>query len=128
AATAVCAASIGPARDFYSTADHAEDLDAVRHSLGLDKIALYGVSYGTKLAMAYALAHPDHVERLLLDSVLPPELPDPFSANVARTMPATLAAFCSDGGCRAATHDFPGDVTKLANRLAANPLRLAVLE
>ena len=102
-AAAACAASIGAPRDFYSTADHAEDLDAVRQSLGFNKIALYGVSYGTKLAMAYALAHPDHVERLLLDSVLPPELPDPFSANVARTMPATLTAFCSDGGCRSAT-------------------------
>jgi pimeloyl-ACP methyl ester carboxylesterase len=128
AAAGVCAASLGAARDFYSTAQHAEDLDAVRQSLGFDKIALYGVSYGTKLAMAYALAHPTHVERLLLDSVLPPELPDPFSANVARTMPATLAAFCSDGSCRAATSDFPGDVTKLANRLATKPLQLAVLE
>ena len=33
-------------------------------------------------------AHPDHVERLLLDSVLPPELPDPFVANVLHEMPA----------------------------------------
>jgi pimeloyl-ACP methyl ester carboxylesterase len=127
-ATAACAASIGAARDFYSTADHAADLDAVRQSLGLDKIALYGVSYGTKLAMAYALAFPQHVERLLLDSVLPPELPDPFSANVSRTMPATLAAFCADGGCRSATQDFAGDVATVANRLGANPLRLSVLE
>jgi hypothetical protein len=43
-------------------------------------------------------------------------------------MPATLAAFCSDGGCKAATSDFPGDVTKLANRLAAQPIKLDVLE
>ena len=89
--------TIGPTRAFYSTAEHAEDLEAVRQSLGFDKIALYGVSYGTKLAMAYALAHPDHVERLLLDSVLPPERPDPYSANVLRDLPATLNAFCSDG-------------------------------
>jgi pimeloyl-ACP methyl ester carboxylesterase len=128
AAAAVCAASIGAPRDFYSTADHAEDLDAVRQSLGFDKIALYGVSYGTKLALAYALAHPDHVERLLLDSVLPPELPDPFSANVLREMPKTLAAFCSDGGCKSATSNFAGDVVALANKLAAKPLHVAVTE
>jgi pimeloyl-ACP methyl ester carboxylesterase len=128
AAAAACAVSLGAPRDFYSTAAHAEDLDAVRQALGFDKIALYGVSYGTKLAMAYALAHPDHVERLLLDSVLPPELPDPFSANVLRTMPATLAAFCSNGSCRAATGNFAGDVTTLANRLAAKPIRLPVGE
>ena len=38
---------------------------------------------GRSSRMAYALAHPDHVERLVLDSVLPPERPDPYSANDA---------------------------------------------
>ncbi len=127
AATA-CATQIGPQRDFYSTADHAEDLEAVRQALGLDKIALFGVSYGTKLAMAYALAHPDHVERLLLDSVLPPEQPDPYEANVLQNLPATLNAFCSDGGCRAATNDFGADVVAVANKLGAKPLTGKVTE
>lgn len=122
-AAAACAEALGPQRDFYSTAEHAEDLEAVRQALGFDRVAIYGVSYGTKLAMAYALAHPDHVERLLLDSVLPPELSDPFSAQVLRTLPATLAAFCSDGGCRAASANFPGDVAAVANKLAASPLQ-----
>jgi pimeloyl-ACP methyl ester carboxylesterase len=128
AAAAACANAIGAPRDFYSTGTHAEDLDAVRQALGFNKIAIYGVSYGTKLAMAYALAHPDHVERLLLDSVLPPELPDPFSANTLQEMPATLAAFCAGGRCSAATSNFAGDVTTLANRLAAKPIRLPVTE
>jgi len=127
-AAAACGQALGAQRDFYSTADHAEDLDAVRQALGYDKIALYGVSYGTKLALAYALAHPSHVERLLLDSVVAPDFQDPFSANVVRAMPATLAGFCSDGGCRAATGNFAGDVAALANRLAAKPLRVAVAE
>ncbi len=126
-ATAACANTIGAARDFYSTADHAEDLEAVRAALGVDKIALFGVSYGTKLALAYALAHPDHVERLLLDSVVPPLDQDPFSTKVLQTMPATLNGFCGDGGCRAATRDFAGDVAVVANRLAAKPLQGKVL-
>src|SRR5436190_8118329 len=122
-AAADCAAMIGPGREFYSTADHAEDLEAVRVALGVNRVALYGVSYGTKLAMAYALAHPDHVDRLILNSVVLPEDGDPFAADTLRAMPATLAAFCSDGGCRAATSDFAGDVATVANRLAAKPLR-----
>ena len=122
AAATACAAQIGPQRDFYSTGVHAEDLESVRTALGFDKVALFGVSYGTKLAMAYALAHPDHVERLLLDSVLPPEQPDPYEANVLRDLPTTLASFCSDGGCRGATSDFAGDVVAVANKLAAKPL------
>jgi pimeloyl-ACP methyl ester carboxylesterase len=123
AAAGACAAQIGPARDFYSTGDHAEDLEAVRQALGVDKIALFGVSYGTKLALAYALAHPDHVERLLLDSVLPTNLPDPFATDVLRQMPATLNAFCSDGGCKGATSNFASDVAAVANKLAAKPLQ-----
>ena len=127
-AAAQCGASIGAAAPFYSTHEHAEDLEAVRQALGFDKIALFGVSYGTKLAMAYALAHPDHVDRLLLDSVLPPELPDPYSANVMRNLPATLTAFCSAGSCRAATGNYAGDVVAVANQLAAKPVQGKVLQ
>ena len=125
---AACAAGIGTARDFYSTHEHAEDLEAVRLSLGADKVALWGTSYGTKLAMAYALAHPDHVERLLLDSVVPPELPDPYDANVLRALPATLAAYCAGGLCSSATSDFAGDVVNVANQLAAKPVQIKILQ
>jgi pimeloyl-ACP methyl ester carboxylesterase len=125
---AACAASLGPASQFYGTRDHAEDLEAVRTALGFDRVGLWGTSYGTKLALAYALAHPDHVERLLLDSVVPPDLPDPFSANVLQAMPATLEAFCSDGSCAQATPDFAADVVAVANRLAAKPFKGSVLQ
>lgn len=121
-----CASSIGPAASLYGTADHAADLDAVRASLGFDKIAIYGVSYGTKLALAYAYAYPAHVSRLVLDSVLPTDLPDPYGANVARAMTATLDAFCATA-CRAATPNFGADVVAVANRLGAKPAHGTVL-
>jgi pimeloyl-ACP methyl ester carboxylesterase len=124
--TAACASSLGVNAPFYGTTDHAADLDAVRASLGFDKITLYGVSYGTKLALAYASAYPTHVARLVLDSVLPPNEPDPFSANVARNMPSKLAAYCK-GFCGAATPNFAGDVVAVANRLASRPARGTVL-
>ena len=124
---AACAASLGADAPFYGTADHVADLDAVRASVGFDRIALFGVSYGTKLALAYASAYPDHVSMLVLDSVLPPSLPDPFSANVLQAMPATLAAWCS-GVCTGAIAGYPGDVTAVANKLAVAPLRGPVLQ
>jgi pimeloyl-ACP methyl ester carboxylesterase len=122
-----CAAIIGPQRVFYATRDHAEDIDAVRAALGVARIGLYGVSYGTKLAVAYALAHPSNVERILLDSVVVPTYPDPFDRNVLTQMPTTLRRFCAGGVCRAATADFGGDVVKLANRLEARPIRGKVI-
>ena len=117
-----CANTIGPSRVFYSTRDHADDVDAVRASLGVAKIGLYGVSYGTKLALAYALGYPTHVERLALDSVVPTQFPDPFEQNVLREMPGTLANFCADGVCKGATGNYAGEVVTLANRIEAKPI------
>jgi pimeloyl-ACP methyl ester carboxylesterase len=122
-----CAAIIGPQRVFYATRDHAEDIDAVRAALGVTKIGLYGVSYGTKLAVAYALAHPANVDRIILDSVVVPTYPDPFDRNVLSQMPSTLRRFCGGGFCRGATSDFGGDVAKLANRLEAKPIQGKVI-
>ncbi len=124
---AACAATIGERRRFYSTRDHADDVERVRQALGVQRIALRGVSYGTKLALAYALSYPGHVERLLLDSVLPTDLPDPFERNVLQAMPGTLASVCAGGVCRAATPDYAGDVAAVANAFEAKPARGVVL-
>ena len=122
-----CAALIGPRREFYATRDHAEDVESVRTALGFGRIALYGVSYGTKLALAYALAHPATVDRLVLDSVVPPTYPDPFDRPVLQELPRTLSAFCAGGRCRGATGNFAAEVGALANKLEAKPARGVVI-
>jgi pimeloyl-ACP methyl ester carboxylesterase len=71
AAVRACAAKIGDRRQFYGTDDVVADIDALRRALGVDKIALDGISYGTYVGERYALAHPDHVSKLVLDSVVP---------------------------------------------------------
>ncbi len=68
-----CADELGDERRFFTTADTVEDLEALRVALHADKLALDGVSYGTYVAQRYALAHPDRVSRLVLDSVVPAE-------------------------------------------------------
>jgi pimeloyl-ACP methyl ester carboxylesterase len=122
ALVAKCGTEIGARRDFYSTRDHADDIDAVRRALGVDKIALEGTSYGTQLSVAYALTYPSHVERLILDSVADPAGRDPFALDDLQQMPKGLASLCSGGLCRAATSNFVGELVKLANRMAAHPV------
>jgi pimeloyl-ACP methyl ester carboxylesterase len=54
----------------YGSAAVAEDIDALRDVLGVDRISLYGVSYGTVVAQAYAAAHADRLDALVLDAPL----------------------------------------------------------
>jgi pimeloyl-ACP methyl ester carboxylesterase len=122
ALVAKCATEIGPGRAFYSTRDHVDDIEAVRQALGVNKIVLWGTSYGTQLSVAYALTYPGHVERLLLDSVAEAQGRDPFALDDLRQMPKGLASLCSGGICKAATSNFVGEAVKLANRMAAHPL------
>lgn len=70
-AVRACAAKLGSRRQFFGTDDVVADIEALRKALGVDKIALDGISYGTYVGERYALAHPDHVSKLVLDSVVP---------------------------------------------------------
>jgi pimeloyl-ACP methyl ester carboxylesterase len=117
-----CAATIGPTYRFYATRDHVEDIESVRKAVGVDKIGLWGTSYGTKLAVAYALAYPQHVDRLLLDSILPPEGHDSFATDTLQNLPRGLANLCYRSSCSDATPNLTADLAALANRLQAKPL------
>ncbi len=50
------------------------DLEAVRRHFRLEKMALLGNSWGGFLISAYAAAHPERIERLILDVPAPPRL------------------------------------------------------
>lgn len=77
AAAARCRTALETRADlrFYTTGNAIADLDAVRQALGVQKINLMGVSYGTRVAQQYALNYPTHTRTVLLDSVVPNTLP-----------------------------------------------------
>jgi pimeloyl-ACP methyl ester carboxylesterase len=50
----------------YTTRESAADLNALRQALGAEKITLWGISYGTHLALATMKAYGDHVDRVIL--------------------------------------------------------------
>jgi proline iminopeptidase len=58
------------------------DLEAVRAHFSFAKFDLVGDSYGGFLAMAYAAAHPDHVEKLILSDSAAPAM-----KNIVRVLP-----------------------------------------
>lgn len=54
--------------DRYGTKDAVMDLEAVRRALGVEQLNLYGLSYGARVAAAYALLFPGRVRSMVLHS------------------------------------------------------------
>ncbi|GAA0965071.1 hypothetical protein GCM10009555_003690 [Acrocarpospora macrocephala] len=52
----------------YTVARHVADLEAIRHTIGADKIIIVGQSWGGSLAAQYLEAHPDRVAKVVLTS------------------------------------------------------------
>ena len=119
-----CARAIGPKRQFFSTAATVEDLDALRRSLGVDKIVLDGVSYGTLVAERYAIAHPSRVARLVLDSVVPHAGADPFERANAHASARVLRAVCRARPCAG---DPAADLASVVRRRKVGPALLNAL-
>jgi pimeloyl-ACP methyl ester carboxylesterase len=118
-----CARRLGEKRRLYTTPDSVEDLEAIRAELGVERLTLFGISYGTELALAYARAHPDRMDRLMLDSVVNPDDRDPFGLAGFRAMGPSLAGLCP-ARCRGITRGRPVElVARLAARLRARGVR-----
>ncbi|MFO1062121.1 MAG: alpha/beta fold hydrolase [Dongiaceae bacterium] len=86
----------------FDTAAVADDLEDLRHALGIASWNLYGVSYGTRLALVSMQRHPGGIRAAILDSAYPPE--DHFW----ETRHAAIdAAFASVAAACAARPDCP---------------------
>jgi pimeloyl-ACP methyl ester carboxylesterase len=114
-----CMRSLGPARQFYSTTQSVQDIDAVRQALGAPKLELMGVSYGTYVAAQYARQFPASTEGLILDSVVGPDGIDPYFLDTFERLPRVLAEQCRGSRCLGATRDPVADLGTLARRLAS---------
>jgi pimeloyl-ACP methyl ester carboxylesterase len=122
-----CANELGPARAFYRTSDSVQDLEALRAASGYAKLVVYGVSYGTKVALDYAAAYPQNVEALVLDSVVLPEGPDPLRVSSLSNVTRVLQELCAGRECRSATPSVTRDLRRLAARLRRRDARGTVV-
>jgi pimeloyl-ACP methyl ester carboxylesterase len=121
-AAAACARSLGARRAFYTSRDSTDDIEVIRSQIGAERIAVFGTSYGTKVALGYAERYPDHVDRLVLDSVVEIDGPDPYYLDTLAATPRALRSLCRRR-C-SWTPDPVADLAGLVERVAARgPLR-----
>lgn len=57
----------------YNSLENAADIQAIRQALNYEQINLYGVSYGTLLALHTMRFYPQNLRSVILDAVVPPQ-------------------------------------------------------
>jgi len=103
-----------------------DDLADVLEALGYTQVNLWGGSFGTRAALAFAARYPERVRSVLLDAPAPPELRFPlYAAQDADKVFARILDACRRApDCEAAFPDVSGELARLVQRLAAEAIRV----
>jgi pimeloyl-ACP methyl ester carboxylesterase len=111
----------------YTTDASAADMDSVRARLGYERISLYGVSYGTRLAQAYMRRFPDRVRVSVLDGVLPfGEVAVSYARSLQQSLDRAFSACRQNPNCQGAHPRLAEDFISLERRLTKEPARAIV--
>lgn len=110
----------------YNTLENALDLESLRKALGVAKLNLLGISYGSTLALAALKIMPGNVNRMVLAS--------PLGMNQTLRLPARTQDFLhrvdallkSDPQLERVYPDLLGTMKTVLNRLGRKPVRVAL--
>ena len=116
-----CARRLGTAANAYGTGAAADDLAAVLDELDIPRVSIYGDSYGTYFAQAFAVRHPERVRAVVLDAAFALDGYDPWIREESVQLRAAWPAVCERSpNC---DEDALETIGRLATELEARPLR-----
>jgi pimeloyl-ACP methyl ester carboxylesterase len=113
----------------FSTPITADDVADLKLALGIDTWNIFGVSYGTAVALAVLRQHPEGVRSAVIDSVVPTDAPGDAQqrADVVHRALDTLAAGCAaDPGCRRDVPDLSAELAHLMDDWNTTPFEADV--
>jgi CubicO group peptidase (beta-lactamase class C family)/pimeloyl-ACP methyl ester carboxylesterase len=117
------AAGIDP--DAFNTAESADDVADLASALDAPGINVYGVSYGTRLALEVARSHGDIVRSTTIDSVSPPDAPGvsptQLIPNGEEGFERLFAACADDAACAQSYGDLHSTLDELVIRYNQQP-------
>jgi pimeloyl-ACP methyl ester carboxylesterase len=108
----------------YNTTQNAYDTQAMMRALGYPEWNLYGISYGTQLALEVMRSAPEGTRSVVIDSVFPPDVKG-YDENIKplqEAIQATLDQCAADPACAAAYPDLEATLVRVAEKLQANPI------
>jgi pimeloyl-ACP methyl ester carboxylesterase len=112
----------------YTSANNAADIIDLADALGYQQYNLYGVSYGTRLALTAMRDAPQRIRSVVLDSTFPPQahLYVNHAVNLERSLDALFDACASDATCRSVAPNLRGTFFNLVAQLDAEPAEVLV--
>jgi pimeloyl-ACP methyl ester carboxylesterase len=110
----------------YSTIENARDVHDLIQALGYQQVNLYGVSYGTRLALTVMRLFPQDIRSVVLDSTVPTQI-NLFNTYSTVTQHAydTLFKGCSASTtCKSEYPQLQDEFYKIVTNLNARPVEL----
>lgn len=114
--------------DAFDTDAMVADLDRVRRALGYDRIAVLATGQGALVAQRFEVVHPDRVELLVYDSVVPDgrypasSRPDTLSTAIG----AVFDRCAADDGCTRRFGDVEARLAATLEALDAAPIEITL--
>ena len=119
-AIGACGRELGARAGAYGLAAVADDLDAVRAALGVERLDLWGNSYASHLMTVYAGRHPGRVRSIVLSGTYPIAY-EPFGLDKLAGARRAVHLMCArTRSCRGRA--VLRDVARLARRLRREPV------
>ncbi|MFG2875241.1 alpha/beta fold hydrolase [Streptomyces sp. NPDC048337] len=115
---------LGAYNDIQSSADYAD----LRRALNLPQWNVYGISYGTHLALGYMRDHPEGIRSVALDGVLPPSKAGFAQAwsSAKQGIDSMFKACEEQPACNSRYPDLPATFDRMIHQLTAKPITTTV--
>lgn len=110
----------------YHTNENADDLEALRKALGVPKISLWAISYGTHLATAALKRHEKSIHRVILAGVEGPAHTVKLPSNVQAHLAHIDRLVKADPNLSKEIPDLLGLMKTVLERVAKEPVVVAV--
>ncbi len=123
-----CRASLSGDPRYYTTSIAVRDLDDVRAALGYEKVNLYGISYGTRVAQHYMRRYPGRVRTAILDGAVPAEValgPD-VAIEAQHAIDSALQRCARDMNCARQFPEISAQFAALQERLRQRPVSVSI--
>lgn len=108
----------------YNTEQSADDVEDLRRHLGVEVIDLWGISYGSHLALSVLKRHGDRVRRVALASLEGQDQTVKRPGRIDDYLRQADALLAADHAARTAVPDLPALMRRVHERLEADPVSM----